>query len=91
MSEFISIWVALNIVTFLIYGLDKYRARRNQFRISEKMLLLFAILGGGVGASMAMNVFRHKTQHKIFTVGVPLSIIFNFVSYGYVAQVLKLL
>ncbi len=54
-----------------MYAIDKSKAKRDEYRISEAMLLLIAALGGSVGAMMAMTVFRHKTQHKKFTLGVP--------------------
>lgn len=76
MKEYVSIavivvLVIVNLVAFIMYGIDKSKAKRDEYRISEAMLLLIAGIGGSVGALMGMSVFRHKTQHKKFTLGVP--------------------
>lgn len=74
----LAIWlIIINLVAFLIFGLDKWKARRKEKnekvrRVPEKNLLLLAALGGSVGALLAMRVFRHKTLHKAFRFGVPL-------------------
>ena len=60
------VWVCLNGVTFLMYGLDKLKAKRNKWRIPERTLLLFTWLMGGVGAFLGMRAFRHKTKHIAF-------------------------
>ncbi|MBQ6725072.1 MAG: DUF1294 domain-containing protein [Bacteroidales bacterium] len=64
--------VAVNVVTFVVYGLDKWKARRGRWRIPEAALLWFAVLGGSVGALSAMWLFRHKTKHSKFRYGVPM-------------------
>ena len=61
-----------NIVTFGVYGVDKQRARKNKWRVSEGTLFLLAILGGSIGAYLAMYVFHHKTNKKRFRLGIPL-------------------
>lgn len=61
----------INSVTFYIYGLDKKRAVENRWRISERMLLGLAAIGGSVGALAGMRVFRHKTKHLKFYAGIP--------------------
>lgn len=63
--------VAINVLTFVIYGADKWKARRGRWRIPEAALLWFAVLGGSVGALSAMWLFRHKTKHNKFRYGVP--------------------
>ncbi len=63
--------LAANLLTFVTYGVDKWKARHNRWRIPEATLLLLAALGGSIGALLAMRVFRHKTQHKKFRYGVP--------------------
>lgn len=63
--------LAVNLLTFISYGIDKWKARHNRWRIPEATLLLFAAIGGSIGALLAMRVFRHKTQHKKFRYGVP--------------------
>ena len=66
---------AVNLVTFLVYGIDKLRAKRGAWRISEKTLFLLPILGGSVGAIAGMKVFHHKTKHWYFKYGLPLILI----------------
>ena len=63
--------LAANLLTFVIYGIDKHKARHNRWRVREASLLLLAALGGSIGALLAMRAFRHKTQHKKFRYGVP--------------------
>lgn len=67
--------LVLNIVTFLLYALDEYKAVRHVWRIPESVLLLAVLLGGGIGAVMGMQLCRHKTRHVKFRVGVPLIIL----------------
>lgn len=55
-------FIILNILTFFVYGMDKYFARTNRFRISEKILFMLSIMGGAVGALLGMKLFRHKTK-----------------------------
>ena len=64
--------VAINVVTFLLYGIDKYKAQRSKWRIPEAVLLGLAVVGGSIGAWLGMLVWRHKTQHKKFKYGIPL-------------------
>lgn len=62
----------LNLVTFLVYGMDKYKARQDLPRIAERTLLLLAVLGGSLGALLGMHIFHHKTRHWYFRYGIPL-------------------
>lgn len=64
--------ITVNIVFFILYGVDKYKAKRGKWRISEATLLAMAIIGGSIGAWTGMKVWHHKTMHKKFTIGVPL-------------------
>ena len=64
--------MAINVLTFAVYGVDKRKARRGRWRVPEAMLLGLAALGGSVGAWLAMQIFRHKTQKKKFRYGVPI-------------------
>ncbi len=56
----------INLVTFILYGADKHRAKKNAWRIPEKSLLGFSLLGGAVGGLLGMQRFRHKTRHRYF-------------------------
>ena len=80
--------LAMNVVTFFMYGIDKWRstrgrllpkgrkkAKRSKWRISEAMLLGMAVIGGSVGAWLGMKTWHHKTLHKKFRYGVPLILI----------------
>ena len=64
--------VAINLVAFFMYGIDKWKARRSKWRISETMLLVLAVVGGSIGAWLGMKTWHHKTLHKKFRFGVPL-------------------
>ena len=64
--------IVINIVTFVVYGIDKLKAKQGSWRISEATLLIFAVIGGSIGALLGMKVWRHKTQHKKFKYGLPL-------------------
>ena len=77
--EIIAIIVLIiwNIIIFAIYGLDKQKAKQRKRRISEATLLLSATLMGGIGALLGMHIFRHKTKHMKFKIGVPLLLILN--------------
>lgn len=68
-------------------GRDKYLARRNRWRIPEKWFFTLAFLGGALGAFLGMRVFRHKTKHKTFVIGIPLLLVWNLVT---IYQLLKL-
>ncbi|MDD3402185.1 MAG: DUF1294 domain-containing protein [Hespellia sp.] len=73
MVEYILIYLlVINLLTILIYGDDKARARRGVWRISEATLLFLALIGGSIGALLGMYLFHHKTKHKKFTIGVPM-------------------
>ena len=79
-SYFYYYLVAINIIAFITAGLDKSFARNKKRRISEKTLFLLAIVGGSVGLYAAMLLFRHKTKHWYFSLGVPLLIILQIIS-----------
>ena len=66
---------AINITTLVLFGVDKLKAKKHWWRIPEATLLLFSLLGGSIGALCGMYLFRHKTQHKKFFIGVPFILI----------------
>ena len=74
MLNYLIIW---NVIVFLTYGIDKLKAIKNGWRISEKALIGMAFLMGGVGAYLGMQTFRHKTKKLKFNILVPLAVIFN--------------
>lgn len=61
----------VNLTAFVLYGIDKYRAKRGRWRIPEAALILVAVIGGSIGALGGMYLFRHKTRKPRFSVGVP--------------------
>ena len=67
--------LAVNVVAFAAFGIDKYKAKRGLWRISEATLLLLAVVGGSLGALMGMRIWHHKTQHAKFRFGLPLIIL----------------
>ena len=75
MEEIICYLLAINIATFLLYGIDKFKARKNLWRISEATLLTMAAIGGSIGAWAGMRLWHHKTMHKKFKYGIPVIII----------------
>lgn len=68
----IELLVIINIVAFAVYGIDKAKAKKKRWRISEASLLSVAFLGGAYGAWLGMKVFHHKTRHWKFRILVPL-------------------
>lgn len=66
--------VIINIIAFIVYGIDKLKAKRGKWRITEATLLLLAIIGGSIGAWCGVKVWHHKTLHKKFRYGIPLII-----------------
>lgn len=73
---------AVNVAAWVIYGLDKWKARSGMRRISEKTLLLIAFFGGSAGAAAGMMLFRHKTRKPRFVVGVPVMLICHCLILG---------
>lgn len=63
--------IVINLISLALMYMDKQRARRRQWRISEKTLFLSALLGGSAGSVLGMYLFRHKTKHWYFVVGMP--------------------
>ena len=75
--------LAINAVTFIMYGIDKYKAKKAKWRISEATLLLLAVLGGSVGAWVGMKVWHHKTMHKKFKYGIPAILLIQIALMAY--------
>ncbi len=70
---------AVNIVGFAAMGIDKSKAKRGAWRISEKMLFLFSIIGGSLGTWAGMYMFRHKTKHWYFMIFMPMIFVMHIV------------
>ena len=75
--------LVINAVTFIVYGIDKYKAKKAKWRISEATLLLLAVLGGSIGAWMGMKFWHHKTMHKKFKYGIPAILLIQIALMAY--------
>ena len=64
-------FLGVNLAGFIVFAIDKSRARRNAWRTPEATLFLFAIFGGSIGSLLGMYTFRHKTQKPKFYIGIP--------------------
>ena len=73
--------VFINLFATLCMAVDKYKARHNLWRISEKLLFILAFIGGAIGIYFGMYMFRHKTMHKTFKYGIPALIALNLIIY----------
>ena len=64
--------VAMTVITFIVFGIDKWKARNERWRTPESTLFLLSIFGGSIGALLGMQVWHHKTQHWSFRLGIPI-------------------
>lgn len=71
--------VMMNLVSFALMGIDKYKAKKKAWRIPEATLFLFAIFGGSIGSILGMFLFHHKTRHWYFLFGLPLILVVQLV------------
>ena len=84
MSLFVSYVLCINAVTFVLYALDKIKAKAGVWRISEFALMLLAVIGGSVGALLAMIVCRHKIRVPKFKFGIPAIIILQIIVFYFI-------
>ena len=76
--EWIAIWIlTVSLLAFVLFGMDKRFAKEKKQRIPEKILFLVSLLGGSMGSLLGMQVFRHKTKHLSFLLGIPACLILN--------------
>jgi len=66
--------LSLNLLAFLLMFYDKLAAKGRRFRVPEKVLIMLAIMGGSAGIWLGMKIWRHKTKHRLFSLGIPLII-----------------
>lgn len=78
------ILLTLNLLTFIIYGIDKFKAKKAKWRIPESTLLFLAVFGGSIGAWLGLQVWRHKTQHKKFYIGIPMILTLQVIATIYI-------
>ena len=76
--------IVINVLTFFIYGIDKWKARRNKWRISEAALLWLTVAGGSIGALLGMKVWHHKTMHNKFKYGLPAILLLQVAMAGFI-------
>ena len=69
----------INAAAFLLMRIDKQKAKKNHWRIPEKTLLGVAAIGGSLGAILGMRLFRHKTKHLRFTLGLPVMLAIHII------------
>ena len=77
---------AVNLLAFVLMGVDKSRARRGAWRIPEKALFLAALLGGSVGSLLGMYAFRHKTKHLSFVIGLPVILLLQLAACAWLTR-----
>lgn len=82
--------LTINLVAFILFGIDKWKAEKQKWRIPESTLLSFAALGGSIGAWIGMKVWHHKTLHKKFKYGVPAIFILQIALIGWFLYSTKL-
>ncbi len=86
----LSYLIFINIITFMVYGIDKLKAKKGKWRIPESTLLLLAIVGGSIGAWCGVKVWHHKTMHKKFRYGIPLIMTIQIVIIIYLSNANKI-
>ncbi len=80
--------IIINVVTFLMFGIDKYKAIKNKWRIKEATLLGCSFIGGAIGGMMGMYTFRHKTQKLYFFLGIPFMLCLHVSLFVYIFFIL---
>ena len=71
--------IGINFLSFLLFGIDKYKAIKNQYRIPEKKLLLISMIGGSIGSILGMSIFHHKVKKLKFTIIIPLILLIQII------------
>ena len=71
-------FITVNVLGLVLFGIDKWKAKHDKWRISEATLLSVTVIGGSIGAWVGMKVWHHKTMHKKFKYGIPLVIVLQF-------------
>ena len=79
MHVVLAYFITVNVLGLVLFGIDKWKAKHDKWRISEATLLSVTAIGGSIGAWVGMKVWHHKTMHKKFKYGIPLVIVLQFV------------
>ncbi|MEH7248785.1 DUF1294 domain-containing protein [Neobacillus niacini] len=83
MTSILLVYIIMNLIGLLVMKVDKDRAKKQQYRISENTLWLIALLGGAVGTTVGMQRYRHKTKHLSFKFGFPILAVAEIILLGY--------
>lgn len=83
MTYLIFYFILINLIGFIVMKVDKQKAIKHQYRISENTLWIIAIIGGALGTTLGMNIFRHKTKHLSFKIGFPILAIIEILLFFY--------
>jgi uncharacterized membrane protein YsdA (DUF1294 family) len=83
MSTILGAYIIMNLIGLVVMKIDKDRAKKHQYRISEKTLWLIALFGGAVGTTAGIQLYRHKTKHANFKIGFPLLAVAEVILLGY--------
>lgn len=81
--------VVINILSFAAMGMDKSKAKKHKYRISEGGLIALSVIGGAIGSLVGMVGFRHKTSKKKFYVGIPIIYVFNQIMILFIFNIIK--
>lgn len=77
MDLLLQYFITINIITFMLFAIDKWKAKKNRWRIRESVLLGASFIGGAMGGLLSMRVCRHKTQKKRFSIGIPMMLVLH--------------
>lgn len=81
--------ITINIAGFLLFAIDKRKAQKNKYRISESCLLFVSFIGGALGSILAMGILKHKNNKMKFAIGLPMLLIFNSLAFYYLRMLFR--
>lgn len=79
-------FIFINILNFILFTLDKQKAKKRQWRIAESWLFFISLIGGSLGGLLAMNIMKHKTSKISFAIVMPILMIVNFLAWYYLTS-----
>ncbi|RYG74873.1 DUF1294 domain-containing protein [Lentibacillus lipolyticus] len=82
---FLFYFIGVNAIAFILMAIDKRKAKKHVYRISERTFWLLGLSGGAIGVFLGMRQFRHKTKHRSFTLGIPILILLQIAAFVYAA------
>lgn len=82
--------LAINSISLILFVVDKRKAKKDEYRIPEWILLFISFLGGSTGALISMVIFKHKLYKKMFSIGIPLFLILNKLSEMVILNYIKI-